>query len=95
MQVIGERVRKSMKNEVYSDAPKEIEEALESGEIVTDFIPSPDKLIFKAKKEKITIAIDKSSLEAYKGYAKKHKAKYQTMMNDVLSSYAEKYLSHK
>jgi uncharacterized protein (DUF4415 family) len=84
-----------MKNALYSDAPKEIDEALESGEIVKDFIPSPDKLIFKAKKEKITIAIDTRSLEAFRGYAKKHNAKYQTMMNDVLGSYAEKYLNHK
>lgn len=93
MQVIGERVRKFMKNVSYRDAPKDIDKALESGEIVTDFIPSPDKLIFKVKKEKITIAVDKRSLELFKRYAKKHDAKYQTMMNGVLSSYAEKFLS--
>lgn len=41
-----------MKNAAYSNAPKDIDEALESGEIVTDFIPSPDKLIFKTKKKR-------------------------------------------
>ena len=84
-----------MSNKVsYTDAPAEIAEALESANKLTDFLPTPDQLILKTEKEKITIAIDKSSLELFKKYANKHNAKYQTMINSVLGSYAEKFLSH-
>lgn len=82
-----------MKNVVYSDAPDDINDALDHGVIVTDFLPAPDKLVFKAEKEKITIAIDRRSLELYREYAKKHNTKYQTMINSVVGSYADKFLT--
>lgn len=85
-----------MTNKVeYTDAPAEIERALESATAMDDFLPSPSELVRKTEKEKITIAIDKHSLELFKQYAKKHNAKYQTMINGVLGSYADKFLSHK
>ena len=85
-----------MTNKVnYADAPAEIAEALENAGVLEDFLPSPEQLVLKTEKEKITIAIDKNSLELFKKYAKKHDAKYQTMINGVLSSYADKFLSHK
>jgi hypothetical protein len=31
----------------YLDAPKDIAEAIESAEIIEDFLPSPDELVFK------------------------------------------------
>jgi len=85
-----------MTNKVnYTDAPAEIAEALENVGALEDFLPSPEQLVLKTEKEKITIAIDKNSLELFKKYANKHNAKYQTMINGVLSSYADKFLSHK
>ena len=85
-----------MKNNInYTDAPAEIAEALESATALEDFLPSPEQLILKTEKEKITIAIDKRSLELFKKYAEKHNAKYQTMINGVVSSYADKFLSRK
>jgi len=85
-----------MTNKVnYTDAPAEIAQVSENASILEDFLPSPDQLILKTEKEKITIAIDKNSLELFKEYANKHDAKYQTMINGVLSSYADKFLSHK
>lgn len=77
----------------YTDAPADVEQALSGATITGDLLPSPDKLVRKAEKEKITIAIDKRSLDLYKRYAKKHNAKYQTMINGVLGSYADKFLS--
>lgn len=77
----------------YTDAPADIEQSLEEAIAISDFLPSPDELIRKTEKEKITIAIDKRSLELYKRYAKKHNAKYQTMINGVLGSYADKFLT--
>ena len=76
----------------YTDAPADIDEALDDAHIVSDLLPSPAELVRKTEKEKITIALDRRSLDLFKKYAKKHDAKYQTMMNGVLSSYADKYL---
>lgn len=79
----------------YTDAPADIDQALERAMTIDDALPAPSELVRKVEKEKITIAIDKSSLELFKQYASKHNAKYQTMINGVLGSYAEKFLSHK
>lgn len=82
----------SNNNISYTDASDDIRKSLENAEITEDFLPAPQDLVRKTEKEKITIAIDKQSLDAYKKYAKKHDAKYQTMINGILSSYADKYL---
>jgi len=82
-------------NDNYTDAPADITQALQDAVPIEYFLPSPDKLILKTEKEKITIAIDRQSLDAYKRYAKKNNAKYQTMINGVVSSYADKYLTKK
>ena len=83
-----------MSNVRYTDALDDINEALEHAVVIKDFLPSPEEFIRRAKKE-ITIAIDKHSLELYKAYAKEHDAKYQNLINDVVSSYADKYLLNK
>lgn len=84
-----------MSNDRYTDAPADIDQALDNAVIIDDLLPSPSELIHRTEKEKITIAIDKHSLELFKQYARKHNAKYQTMINGVLGSYAEKFLGHK
>lgn len=81
-----------MKNINFTDAPAEIEQALESATAISDFLPSPAELVRKNEKEKITIALDKDSLALFKRYAQKHNSKYQTMINGVLTSYADKFL---
>ena len=89
----GGRERKYMSNTTnYTDAPSDIDEALDNATVVSDFLPSPAELVSRVEKEKITISVDKHSLELYKKYAKKHNTKYQPMINGVLSSYADKYL---
>lgn len=82
-----------MSDNNYTDAPDDVRESLENPIFVNDLLPPPEEFVRKTKKEKITIAIDKDSLELYKRYAKKNNAKYQTMINGVLSSYADKFLS--
>jgi predicted DNA binding CopG/RHH family protein len=79
----------------YTDAPADAEESLNEPIMVTDLLPAPDQLIRKEKKEKITIAIDKRTLELFKNYAEKHDAKYQAMINGVVTSYADKFLARK
>ena len=79
----------------YTDAPADVEQSLDDATIVSDFLPSPNELVRRTKKEKITISIDKDSLDLYKKYAKKHNTKYQPMINGVLSSYADNFLNTK
>lgn len=91
---IGGKEGKYMSNTInYSDAPTDIEQPLDNATIVDDFLPSPTELVSRVEKEKITIAVDKHSLELFKKYAKKHNTKYQPMINGVLSSYADKFLT--
>ena len=96
---IGGKERKYMSTTInttnYTDAPSDIDEALDNAIVVDDFLPSPAELVSRVEKEKITISVDKHSLELYKKYAKKHHTKYQPMINGVLSSYADKFLNTK
>ncbi len=90
----GGKERKYMSNTInYTDAPSDIEQALERAVVVSDLLPSPSELVSKGEKEKITIAVDKHSLDLFKKYAKRHNTKYQPMINGVLSSYADKFLN--
>jgi predicted DNA binding CopG/RHH family protein len=88
----GGRERNYMKNVSYTNAPAEVDRALDNATVIKDFLPLPEDLVRKTQKEKITIAIDKDSLVLFKQYAQKHNSKYQTMINGVLTSYADKFL---
>ena len=76
----------------YTPAPQDIAEALENAVVIDDFLPSPAELVAKEERERITISLDKKSLDAFRAYAKKHDAKYQTMINRVVESYAKTHL---
>lgn len=85
-----------MSNKVtYTNAPADVARSLSDASPMEDFLPSPDELVLKSEKERITIAIDRHSLELFRSYAKEHNAKYQTIINGVLGSYADKFLSHR
>jgi hypothetical protein len=58
---------------------------------VDDFLPPPNKLVVPVDTVKITIALDKSSVEFFKGEAFKNKVKYQRMIRNLLETYAAKY----
>ena len=75
----------------YTEAPKNISRAITEGEIVADFLPSPEELVRKEPKVKITIALNTGSAEFFKKSARKNKVKYQTMINEVLDKYVQRY----
>ena len=75
----------------YSNAPKAMVKTLLEGEVVTDFLPPPSQLVKKQSKVKVTISLNTRSVNFFKHYAKKHNVKYQTMINEVLDLYAQKY----
>ncbi len=78
-------------NTIYSDAPNDIGEMLQNGKRIDDFLPPPDQLVKRVPKVKVTIALNQKSVEFFKRAAKKNKVKYQTMINELLDKYAEKY----
>ena len=92
----GEKGDTSMrKNIIYTEAPKNISKAIAEGDIVTDFLPPPDKLIKREEKVKITISLNSGSINFFKTHAKKNHVKYQTMINEVLDKYVQKYKERK
>ena len=89
---IGEKGETYMnKKIIYKAAPRNISRAISEGEIIEDFIPPPEKLVRKEPKVKITITLNSGSIEFFKKYAKKNNVKYQTMINEVLDKYVQKY----
>ena len=71
----------------YNDAPAEVEKSFNRSVVVTDFLPDPDTLTSMSKKERITIALDKATLNFFRQEAKKQDTHYQTMINKLLGSY--------
>lgn len=58
-------------------------------EIVSDFLPTPQDLILKEEeKVKVTLALNKSTLDFFKQEAYQHQAKYQRMIRVLLDEYA-------
>jgi predicted DNA binding CopG/RHH family protein len=79
------------KKVVYAKAPKNIARALEESEVIEDFLPPPEKLIFKVPKVKVTMSMNTNTVNIFKAYAQKHNLSYQTMINEVVDKYAKKY----
>jgi len=81
-----------MKKSRYKDASAEVAGAAAAGEPVADFLPPPEFFAESLAKEKISLNVDAIAVAKYRAYAKEHGLKYQSMMNLVLSNYAEKRL---
>jgi len=60
-------------------------------EIVRDFLPKPEDLVFKEDTMKITLNLSKSSVEFFKGIAQKHGSQYQKVIRKLLDRYASHY----
>lgn len=92
-QVIGEKegvfIMKKIK---YSNAPRDVSEAIKQSEIIQDFLPLPDELVFKEDNIKVTLELSKRSVTLFKRYAKKKEFKYQRLLRNLVDLYAEKKL---
>lgn len=70
-----------MKNKIkYSNEPIE-------ARAVSDFLPSPENLVLKEKKTRVTLTLTQKSLDFFKKAAKTHKASYQAMIRRLLDYY--------
>jgi len=81
VRAIGERVKKSMKKKiVYTNEPI-------NARVIENFLPSPDDLVFKEKRTKVTLTLSEKSLDFFKSAAKKHGASYQAMIRRLIDYY--------
>lgn len=59
--------------------------------VVKDFLPPPDQLVLKEENIKVTISLNKSSVEFFKKAAQKQHTSYQKMIRKVIDWYATHY----
>ena len=71
----------------YTDEPMEV------GRIVKDFLPPPDKLIFKEDAIKVTITLSARTVYFFKTEAEKRGLQYQRMIRRLLDAYVEAFES--
>ena len=76
---------------LYTDAPRNISRNLTEGKRIVDFLPPPEKLLKNEPKVKITISLNSGNVDFFKRHAHKNNVKYQTMINEVLTKYVQKY----
>lgn len=70
-----------MKNKIkYSDEPMKVK-------VISDFLPSPENLILREKKKRVTLTLTEKSLKFFKETAQKHGASYQAMIRRLLDYY--------
>lgn len=67
-------------------------EALGPLKVIPDFLPAPEKLVFKEDTVRVTIALSKESVEFFKQEAEKNHTQYQKMIRRLLDAYT---LAHK
>lgn len=60
-------------------------------EIVNDFLPKPEDLVFKEDTVKVTLNLSKSSIEFFKEIAQKHGSQYQRVIRNLLDRYTSHY----
>lgn len=66
----------------YSDEP------IGEVKVVKDFLPSPEKLAFREDTVKVTMVLNKASVDFFKQEAQKHHTSYQAMIRNLLDLYA-------
>jgi len=81
-----------MKKIIYTDAPTDIGKAIEESEITEDFLPPPEKLVFKEENVKVTLELSKKSVGLFKKYARSRGIKYQRMIRNLVDQYASRAL---
>ena len=67
---------------VYTDGPIGLTRP------VKDFLPPPEKLVFNEEGVKVTMILNKRSVDYFKRVAKKQRVPYQKLIRTVLDAYA-------
>ena len=59
-------------------------------QVVKDFLPSPDQLVYREDNVKVTLSLSRESLEFFKEQARRNRTQYQKMIRRLLDIYVEK-----
>lgn len=59
--------------------------------VIKDFLPRPEQLALKEENLKITISLNKSSVEFFKKQAKEQHTSYQKMIRRLIDWYATQH----
>ena len=78
-----------LKNRFTSAKIRYTDKPLGDLEVVPDFLPRPEDLVFRDEGVKVTISLSKRSVEFFKNEARKHNTQYQRMIRRLLDAYAE------
>ena len=83
---IGEKGGRYMKSKIkYTDEP------MGKVRVVKDFLPPPEQLVLKEENVKVTIALNKSSIEFFKREAQRYHTSYQKMIRRLIDLYASQH----
>ena len=74
-----------------SPDPWRTDERMGEFEVVRDFLPPPQDLVFEEDTIKVTIGLSRSSVEFFKREARRHHTAYQKMIRRLLDLYASRY----
>jgi len=70
---------------------KYTEEPMGKLKAIRDFLPPPEQLVLKEENVKVTIALNKSSVEFFKKEAQRYHTSYQKMIRRLIELYASKH----
>lgn len=70
---------------------KYTDEPLGELKVVDDFLPTPDELAVREENVKVTISLNRSSVEFFKKQAREHHTSYQKMIRRLLDWYASRH----
>jgi len=59
--------------------------------VIRDFLPHPEDLVLRDEMVKVTISLNKRSIDFFKSEARKHNTQYQRMIRRLLDAYAERF----
>lgn len=76
----------------YENAPAELAEAIEQAEVIQDFLPPPDRLVLREETVRVTLNLNKRSVDFFKSSAREYGVPYQGMIRRVFDIYAERFL---
>jgi predicted DNA binding CopG/RHH family protein len=66
-------------------------EPLPRHKVVEDFLPPPDQLVLKEDGVKVTLSLNRKSVDFFNAHAAASEVPYQRMIRTLLDSYAERY----
>jgi predicted DNA binding CopG/RHH family protein len=88
--VIGEKDVNDMNSKItYTNEPMEI------GEVVKDFLPSPDQLVPKGKSKtnQVTLELTEESVSFFKAQADRKQISYEKIIELLIEQYAHECIS--